>query len=72
MNAQSTLIIGILCMIIPILLSIFLFFNSEFLIPKGYDLAIDGYVVSKTLLLICIFHLLSKFGYFLYKHSKQD
>ncbi|KIL72445.1 hypothetical protein SD78_4342 [Bacillus badius] len=38
--------------------------------PKGYDLAIDGYVISKTLIVIFTLYLLSKLGY--YSINKKD
>lgn len=64
------LLVAILCILAPILSLIYLSLNSKILIPAGYDLAIDGYVISRTLIIIFLFHLISKFGYFLYKEKK--
>jgi hypothetical protein len=72
MNKQSGFSIAILSFILPIAFLIYIYFNSEILIPKGYGLALDGYVVSKNLILIFIFYLVSKLGVFFYKHTKQD
>lgn len=73
MNTQFKLLITILCIILPIVLSIYTFFNSEILVPNGYELSIDGYIISRTLVLIFILHSLSKFGYFIYKdYNKND
>lgn len=62
--------LGILCIIIPILSTIYILLNSNILIPKGYELAIDGYVISRNLMLIFLLYLLSKLGYFF--STKQD
>ncbi|MDQ1236229.1 hypothetical protein QE450_003727 [Paenibacillus sp. SORGH_AS306] len=64
--------LALVFIIIPILFVLFLSFDSEFLIPKGYDLAIDGYVVSRTLIIIFSFHLLTKLGYFILETKKKD
>ena len=72
MNKDPGLSLAILSFIVPIAFLIYIYFNSEILIPRGYDLALDGYVISKNLILIFIFYLLSKLGVFYYKHTKQD
>lgn len=64
--------LALVFIIIPILFVLFLSFDSEFLIPKGYDLAIDGYVVSRTLIIIFSFYLLTKLGYFILEMKKKD
>lgn len=65
-------LLGILCIIIPILSTIYILLNSDILVPKGYNLAIDGYVISRNLMIIFLLYLLSKLGYFLYSQLKQD
>lgn len=67
MNDQSKSIIGVLCIIIPIILSLYIFFDSDILIPNGYELAIDGFVISRTLIFIFILYLVSKLGFFFKK-----
>jgi len=65
-------LLGLLCIIIPILSAIYILLNSSILIPKGYNLAIDGYVISRNLMVIFLLYLLSKLGYFLSTKLKQD
>ncbi len=65
-------LLGLLCILIPILSTIYILFNSNILIPKGYDLAIDGYVISRNLMIIFLLYSLSKLGYFFSKKMKQD
>ncbi|WP_349346257.1 hypothetical protein [Priestia megaterium] len=48
---------------ILILLSLALFVNPNLLVPKGYELAIDGYLISRTLVMIFALYLVSKLGY---------
>lgn len=72
LDKESGFKIAILFFILSIGSLTLIYFNSDILIPPGYDLAIDGYVVSKTMILIFIFYLLSKFGVFIYNHTKQD
>ncbi|WP_338754903.1 hypothetical protein [Bacillus sp. FJAT-52991] len=72
MNKEFKFMIAILFISAPILFSIYLNFQNELLIPKGYDLAIDGYVISRTLMIISTFYLLTKAGYFIIKNTKKD
>ncbi len=65
-------LLGLLCIITPILSAIYILLNSNILIPKGYNLAIDGYVISRNLMVIFLLYLLSKLGYFLSTKLKQD
>ncbi|BAU28288.1 hypothetical protein DFP93_101366 [Aneurinibacillus soli] len=71
MNKESKRRIAMLFILVPILLSIYLTFKSEFLIPKGYDLAIEGYVISRTLMIIFTFYLLTQAGYYIIKNTKD-
>lgn len=72
MNKESGFSIAILGFLLPIAFLIFIYFNGTILIPTGYNLAIDGYVISKNLILIFIFYLVSKLGVFYYKHTEKD
>ena len=65
-------LLGTLCIIIPIMLTIYIILNGNVLIPKGYNLAIDGYVISRNLMIIFLLYLLSQLGYFFYTKSKKD
>lgn len=51
-------IIGLILIIAIILLS-----NSKLLIPAGYELAIDGYIIARTLVIIFILYIVSKLGF---------
>lgn len=67
-NRQEKL--GMSILIVLIVISIFLVFNSEYLIPKGYELAIDGYVISRSIMIIFSLYLLSKLGFLLLTKEK--
>lgn len=62
--------LALLMMLLSFAISIYLCFNSKILIPKGYELAIDGYVISRTLIIIFTLYLLAKLGDFLI--NKKD
>ncbi|TYS11667.1 hypothetical protein FZC70_02125 [Bacillus subtilis] len=61
---------GMLLVIIALLISIYFMFNTKALIPAGYDLAIHGIVISRTLMIAFTLYLVSKLGYFLL--NKKD
>lgn len=42
---------GIILVIIALLVSMYFMFNTKALIPAGYDLAIHGIVISRTLMI---------------------
>ncbi len=63
-------ILAYILILLPLVLSIYFFINLEPLIPRGYELAIDAYVISKTLLFVLSLYLLSKLGYFII--NKKD
>lgn len=56
--------------VLSLAISTYFAFNTKSLVPKGYELAIDGYVISKTLMVIFTLYLLSKLGY--YFINKKD
>ncbi|MBV2240822.1 hypothetical protein KQR57_10225 [Bacillus inaquosorum] len=56
---------GIILVIIALLVSMYFMFNTKALIPAGYDLAIHGIVISRTLMIAFTLYLVSKLGYFL-------
>lgn len=53
---------GVILILIAFVISITFCFNTKLLIPNGYDLAIDGLVVSRTLMIIFSLYLLVKIG----------
>lgn len=50
---------------ISLVITVFIIVKPDILIPAGYDLAIDGYVISRTLMLIFGLYSLLKLGLFL-------
>ncbi|WP_415783337.1 hypothetical protein, partial [Bacillus subtilis] len=63
-------LLGIILVIIALLVSMYFMFNTKALIPAGYDLAIHGIVISRTLMIAFTLYLVSKLGYFLL--NKKD
>ncbi|WP_043926619.1 hypothetical protein [Bacillus haynesii] len=61
---------GILLIISALIISMYFMLNTQALIPSGYDLAIHGIVISRTLMIVFTLYLLSKLGYFLL--NKKD
>ncbi|NCT35406.1 hypothetical protein GTW56_01570 [Bacillus sp. EB93] len=53
---------GVILILIAFVISITLCSNPEVLLRGGYDLAIDGLVVSRTLMIIFSLYLLVKIG----------
>lgn len=72
MKKQPSFSLAILGYILPIIVLSYLYFNSKALIPAGYDLAIDGYVISKNLVLICNLYFISKLGIFLHEYIESN
>lgn len=67
---QNNSKLGIVLILISLALSIYFLIDSESLIPKGYELAIDGYVISRNIMIIFTLYLVSKLGGFLI--NKKD
>ncbi|WP_230198830.1 hypothetical protein [Massilibacterium senegalense] len=53
-----------------LIMAVYLIMNSTFLMPKGYELAIDGFVLSRTLLIIFVLYVVVKLGFYLL--NKKD
>ncbi|ASB61044.1 ribonuclease BN [Bacillus sp. A053] len=70
MKYEKTGLFGIILVIIALLVSMYFMFNTKALIPAGYDLAIHGIVISRTLMIAFTLYLVSKLGYFLL--NKKD
>ncbi|MGE7182425.1 hypothetical protein ACQKKK_00210 [Peribacillus sp. NPDC006672] len=62
--------LAFILVLIPLAISIFICFKPELLISGGYDLALDGYVVSRTMMIIFTLHLLVKLGEFIINKKK--
>ncbi len=69
MNNKDILayILIVLCLVISIYLSV----NPSILLPAGYELALDGYVISRNLMIIFSLYLLSKLGYCIIKQKNS-
>lgn len=61
MNNQRKL--GFVIIGIVLVIAIILFSSSKLLIPVGYELAIDGYVIARTLVIVFILYIVSKLGF---------
>ncbi|WP_412055575.1 hypothetical protein [Bacillus inaquosorum] len=70
MKYGKTGLFGIILVIIALLVSMYFMFNTKALVPAGYDLAIHGIVISRTLMIAFTLYLVSKLGYFLL--NKKD
>ncbi|MCY9138186.1 hypothetical protein AB9M93_15190 [Peribacillus frigoritolerans] len=62
---QNNSKLGIVLILISLAVSIYFLIDSKSLIPKGYELAIDGYVISRNLMIIFTLYLVAKLGDFL-------
>ncbi|WP_260398786.1 hypothetical protein [Peribacillus simplex] len=62
--------LAFILVLIPLAISIFICFKPELLISGGYDSALDGYVVSRTMMIIFTLHLLVKLGEFIINKKK--
>ncbi|VDG97017.1 Uncharacterised protein [Lysinibacillus sphaericus] len=69
MSNKSTL--AVILIAIPILIAVFIIINPNILLSGGYELALDGYVISRTLVIIFVLYLLFKLGVILSKQSDQ-
>lgn len=63
--------LALILIILPIVFGLYLIFNSEFFIRGGYQLALDGYVISRTLIIIFSFYLVTKLGYYILMNNKK-
>lgn len=69
MSNKSTLAVFLIA--IPILIAAFLIINPDLLLSGGYELALDGFVLSRTLVIIFILYMLFKLGLMLVKQSDK-
>lgn len=60
---ENRSVVAYILIFLSLALSIYLFVNPNLLVPKGYELAIDGYLISRTLVMIFALYLVSKLGY---------
>lgn len=57
---------------VSVLIGFLVLFNENWIIPPGYDLAIDGYIVSRTLIIIFIINIISKVGFCALANKKDQ
>lgn len=55
--------------VISILITCMLIFLKNLLIPSGYELSIDGYIISRTLCILFILNTLVKLGFYFKKNN---
>ncbi|MEY8742841.1 hypothetical protein AB9M62_25590 [Bacillales bacterium AN1005] len=67
---ENKSILAYILLLLPLAVSIYFVINPESLIPPGYDLATDGYLISKTLMIIFTLYLIFKLGFLLF--NKKD
>jgi hypothetical protein len=67
---QNKKLLGYVLIVLSFGAAIYLLCSQKALMPAGYDLAIDGYLVSRALVFVFILYSLFKFGYFLL--NKKD
>lgn len=70
MNSKK--VCGYILIVMSLIISFYMFTKKNILIPAGYDLAIDGYVVSRTLMLIFILYITSKLAFHLLENEKDQ
>jgi hypothetical protein len=69
MTTGNKAVFAYILIAISLLITTFIIMKPSVLIPDGYDLAIDGYVISRTLILIFGLYSLLKLGLFLAKQK---
>lgn len=65
MKYEKSSLFGMILVIVALLISIYFMCNTNALVPAGYDLAIHGIVISRTVMIAFTLYLVSKLGYFL-------
>lgn len=70
MAMQDKTILAYMFILLSLVLSIYFYIRSDLLIPAGYDLSVDGVVISRNLLLIFILYIIAKIGFNLLNKKK--
>ena len=68
---KDNLGVAYVLVLIPLGIAVYCLFGSR-LLPAGYELAIDGFVISRTLMIIFVLHLVSKIGFTMIDKSKEE
>ena len=59
---KKQIVYGIILICLVIVIAVSLILNPNFIIPKGYSLAIDGYVISLSMFKLFILYIVFKLG----------
>lgn len=62
---QNNKLLGYVLIILSFGAAVYLRSSQRALMPAGYDLGVDGYLVARALIFLFILYALFKFGYFL-------
>ena len=68
---SNKLTLAAILIAIPILIAVFIIINPNILLSGGYELALDGYVISRTLVIIFVLYMLFKLGVVLAKQTDK-
>ncbi|RZI50156.1 hypothetical protein EW027_17005 [Aeribacillus pallidus] len=63
MSKESVSALGYILISIVLIISIYLLIEPNSLVPEAYKLAVDGYVIARTLVILFILYLVSKLGF---------
>ena len=69
MSWEARRIIAVLFISIPLLIALYLCFNSQLLIPYDYD-ATEGFIIARTLIIIFTLYLFTKIGFVIFKSTE--
>lgn len=67
---QNNKLLGCVLIVLSFGAAVYLLSSERALMPAGYDLGVDGYLVARALIFLFILYVLFKFGYFLL--TKKD
>ncbi|MGF9891201.1 hypothetical protein ABEX78_21310 [Priestia megaterium] len=67
---QNKNLLGYVLIVLSFGAAVYLLGSQKALMPAGYDLGVDGYLVARALIFLFILYALFKFGYFLL--TKKD
>lgn len=62
--------LGFGLMIVALIISLYFSINTSALIPRGYNLGVDGVIVSKTMMIALSIYIISKLGQILLLKKK--
>lgn len=69
MSWEAKRAIAVLFISIPLLIAIYLCFNSHLLIPSDYG-ATEGYIIARTVIIIFTLYLFTRIGFVIFKSTE--